>query len=55
MVCRAFEHENNKGCSKGDLGFIRNTSGGEYYDGRDEVEKVVIYQGGYQRFKISFY
>jgi hypothetical protein len=37
------------------LGFIRNTSSGEYYDGRDEVEKVVIDQGGNQRFKIICY
>jgi len=34
------------------LRFIRNGSGGENNDDRDEVEKVVIDQGCNQRFKI---
>ena len=53
MIGPAFEHENNEGGPKRDLRFIRNTSGGENDDGRDEVEEVVIDQGCNQRFKKS--
>ncbi len=45
MVCAAFCYEKNEGGSEGDLWFIRNTSGREYNDDCDEVEKVVINQG----------
>jgi hypothetical protein len=53
MECGTFKHENNEGCPKRDLRFIRNGSGGENYDDRDEVEKVVIDQGCTQLFKIN--
>ena len=45
MVYAAFCYENNEGGSEWDLWFIRNTSGREYNDDCDEVEKVVINQG----------
>ena len=45
MIYAAFWYENNEGGSEGDLWFIRNTSGREYNDDCDEVEKVVINQG----------
>ena len=54
MIGGTFEHENNEGCAKGDLGFFRDTSGGENDDGRDEVEKVIIYQGSNRRFKVNW-
>jgi hypothetical protein len=55
MISATLEHENDEGCPKRDLRFIRNTSGGENDDDRDEVEKIVIYQGCNQRVLKSLY
>ena len=53
MVYAAFCYENNEGGSEGDLWFIRNTSGREYNDDCDEVEKVVVDQGCGRLFKMK--
>lgn len=55
MVCASFCYENNEGGSEGDLRCIRNTSGREYDDDCDEIEKVIVNQGRDRILKINHY